>query len=389
MIDLDLIKNFSINKSDWIKVKFGDIAYEPKESVKDPVAEGIEHVVGLEHIDSEDIHLRRSATIEEGTTFTKRFRKGDVLFGRRRAYLKKAAKADFDGICSGDITVMRANQDLLLPELLPFIVNNDKFFDYAIEHSAGGLSPRVKFKDLASFEVLLPTKEQQTELIELLCASDTLVENKIKVESLLHNLLRSSEADFFISNKHNEVKLGLLVQKLLSGGTPNTKNLDFYKNGNTPWLTTKLLVSDYVSKGEKLITDEAIASSATKVLPKGNILAGTRVGVGKFSINEVDMAFSQDVTGLIIDKSKVDINFLLHQLNSFVIQHKITPFLQGTTIKGITKDNLLNLKVYLPDHEKQHNISKRISDIKEAISKLESQKKAAITLNNSLINQVF
>lgn len=159
MIDLELIENFSIDKSDWVTVKFGDIVYEPKESVKDPIAEGIEHVVGLEHIDSEDIHLRRSASIEESTTFTKRFRKGDVLFGRRRAYLKKAAKAEFDGICSGDITVMRANEELLLPELLPFIVNNDKFFDYAIEYSAGGLSPRVKFKDLAKHEFLLPLIE--------------------------------------------------------------------------------------------------------------------------------------------------------------------------------------------------------------------------------------
>ena len=73
MIDLELIENFSIDKSDWVTVKFGDIVYEPKESVKDPIAEGIEHVVGLEHIDSEDIHLRRSASIEESTTFTKRF----------------------------------------------------------------------------------------------------------------------------------------------------------------------------------------------------------------------------------------------------------------------------------------------------------------------------
>ena len=156
MIDLDLVENFSIDKSDWVKVRFGDVVYEPKESVKDPITEGIEHVVGLEHIDSEDIHLRRSASIEESTTFTKRFRKGDVLFGRRRAYLKKAAKADFDGICSGDITVMRANEELLLPELLPFIINNDKFFDYAIKHSAGGLSPRVKFKDLEKYEIKIP-----------------------------------------------------------------------------------------------------------------------------------------------------------------------------------------------------------------------------------------
>ena len=147
----------SIDKSDWKPVKFGDVVFEPKESSKSPIEDGIEHVVGLEHIISEDIHLRDSNSIEEATTFTKRFSKGDVLFGRRRAYLRKAAIAHFSGICSGDITVFRTKENLI-SELLPFIVHNEKFFDYAIKHSAGGLSPRVKFKDLANLRISPPTK---------------------------------------------------------------------------------------------------------------------------------------------------------------------------------------------------------------------------------------
>ena len=170
----------SIDKANWAPVKFGDIVFEPKESTKDPVADGIEHVVGLEHIESENIHLRNSATFEESTTFTKRFAVGDVLFGRRRAYLKKAAQASFSGICSGDITVFRA-KDNLLAELLPFIVNNEKFFDYAVKHSAGGLSPRVKFKDLAKYEFLLPPIDQQAQLSKLLWAMDEVIEREKEV----------------------------------------------------------------------------------------------------------------------------------------------------------------------------------------------------------------
>jgi len=169
-----------IDKSVWKLVKFGDVVAEPKETCKSIIAEGIEHVVGLEHIETGDLHLRKSATIEESTTFSKKFRKGDVLFGRRRAYLKKAAKAEFDGICSGDITVFRAKKDLL-PELLPFIVSNDKFFDYAVKHSAGGLSPRVKFKDLANYEFLLPPKAEQARLAELLWAMDEVIEKEKEV----------------------------------------------------------------------------------------------------------------------------------------------------------------------------------------------------------------
>ncbi|MDM8557105.1 hypothetical protein QUF75_20475 [Desulfococcaceae bacterium HSG7] len=142
------MENFVIDKNNWTPVRLGDVAAEPKESIKNIKDSDIEHVVGLVHIDPESVHLRRSAGIEESTTFTKYFAVGDVLFGRRRAYLKKAAQATFEGVCSGDITVIRAKKGLL-PELLPWIVQNEKFFDYAVKHSAGGLSPRVKFKDLA------------------------------------------------------------------------------------------------------------------------------------------------------------------------------------------------------------------------------------------------
>ncbi len=185
-----LARNLSIDKTSWSLVKFGDVVIEPKESTKDPIADGIEHVVGLEHIDTEDIHLRRSASIADSTTFTKKFAKDDVLFGRRRAYLKKAAQASFNGICSGDITVFRAKENLL-PELLPFVVNNDKFFDYAVKHSAGGLSPRVKFKDLANYQFFLPPKEQQTKLAELLWAMDEVIEREISLKNNLENSLNS------------------------------------------------------------------------------------------------------------------------------------------------------------------------------------------------------
>jgi type I restriction enzyme S subunit len=119
-----MMQELQLDKSSWKAVTFGDVVREVGKSTNDPIRDGIKRVVGLEHIESECIHLRSWASIEDATTFTKVFRKGHVLFGRRRAYLKKAAMADFDGICSGDITVLEA-KDGLLPVLLPFLVNND------------------------------------------------------------------------------------------------------------------------------------------------------------------------------------------------------------------------------------------------------------------------
>ena len=149
------------------RVKLGDVAQEYKATVKDCSNLPI---VGLEHLTPGEIALERW---DEGTenTFTKGFKKGQMLFGRRRAYLKKAAVAPFDGVCSGDITVIEAIPGKILPELLPFIIQNDLLFDYAVGKSAGSLSPRVKWVDLKDYEFELPEIEKQTSLVDLLKAA--------------------------------------------------------------------------------------------------------------------------------------------------------------------------------------------------------------------------
>jgi len=153
----------------WQIGKFGKIAKEVKVTTNDPAEDGLEFYVGLEHIDPQSLRLQRKGVIaEDNPTFNKRFSPGHILFGRRRAYLKKAAVADFEGICSGDITVIEAIPGMIVPELLPFIIQSDMFFDWAVKHSAGGLSPRVKWKSLAEFEFPLPPIDRQKEILRVL-----------------------------------------------------------------------------------------------------------------------------------------------------------------------------------------------------------------------------
>ena len=149
--------------SNMTHVCLGDVAREIKQKV--PVDQELP-TVGLEHLDPGEVEL---AHWDEGveTTFTKAFSKGQVLFGRRRAYLRKAAVAPFDGICSGDITVI-APKDNLSPRLLPFIIQNDALFEHAVTNSAGSLSPRVKWQSLSQFEFELPSIAKQEDLADIL-----------------------------------------------------------------------------------------------------------------------------------------------------------------------------------------------------------------------------
>ena len=152
-------------KPGWARIPFGDVVRLCTDRSADPVADGFERYVGLEHLDPGDLTIRRWGNIADGTTFTNVFRPGHVLFGKRRAYQRKVAVPDFSGVCSGDIYVLESkNNRYLLPELLPFICQTDAFFQHAIGTSAGSLSPRTNWQSLATYEFALPPVDERVRL---------------------------------------------------------------------------------------------------------------------------------------------------------------------------------------------------------------------------------
>lgn len=141
---------------------FGDICDEVKMTTKDPIADGYERYVGLEHLDSGSLKIKRWGMIQEDKpSFTRVFKRGHILFGKRRPYLRKAAVAEFDGICSGDIIVMEPITTHILPNVFQLLLKKKEFWDFAIQTSSGSLSPRTKFSALKEFEIALPSILEQ------------------------------------------------------------------------------------------------------------------------------------------------------------------------------------------------------------------------------------
>ena len=159
-------------------VKFGEVVKNANLVEREPEANGIERIVGLEHIDPENLHIRRWNSVADGTSFTRKFVPGQTLFGKRRAYQRKVAYAEFEGICSGDIlTFEPKDEKVLLHELLPFICQSEAFFDHALGTSAGSLSPRTSWKALKDFEFPLPPLDEQKRIAEILWAADEAMES--------------------------------------------------------------------------------------------------------------------------------------------------------------------------------------------------------------------
>lgn len=378
-----------IDKSSWTVTKFGDVAIQQKVNVNREDTTLTKYVKG-EHMSSEDIHLRSWGELQDeylGPAFIRYFDEGDILYGSRRTYLKKVSIAPFEGITSNTTFVVKANEEKIDKRLLPFLMLSDGFTEHSIMHSKGSVNPYINWKDLANFEFLLPPKDQQAELAELLWTMDDVVQGLLKLHRKFKTL-RIVEENFFFHNGQN-LRLRDVIRRTLSGGTPNTKKAEYYSNGDIPWITTKILDSYRVRTGEKHISNQAISESAAKLLLKGNIVAGTRVGVGKFAINDVDISFSQDIIGLEVDEEVVDVEYLIHQLNSRYIQECIKPFVRGTTIKGITKEDLLSLKVFIPDIKKQNEIRDKFVDLKSCVKNVEFKILSSRSLQKSLINQIF
>ena len=197
-------------------VKLGDVARESR--LKWTKSKQDVPIVGLEHLIPDEIRFD-AYDINTDNTFSKRFVKGQVLFGRRRAYQRKAAIAEFDGICSGDITVIEAIEGKIVSELLPFIIQTPVFFDYANRGSAGSLSPRVKWEHLVDYEFELPSLEEQKVLADKLWAAYRLKEAYKKLLVATDEMVKSQFIEMYY-NTHNKQTLESVCPIMSKGITP-------------------------------------------------------------------------------------------------------------------------------------------------------------------------
>ena len=152
----------------WCVLPFRDIAENITERVEDPPSSGLEHYVGLEHLDSEALNINRWGSPSDVESTKLRFYPGDVIYARRRAYQRKLGVAKWDGICSAHALVLRALPDVCVPEFLPYFLQSDQFHQRALDISVGSLSPTINWRTLAKQEFVLPPRSLQHEIAEAL-----------------------------------------------------------------------------------------------------------------------------------------------------------------------------------------------------------------------------
>lgn len=186
-------------KPGWTVWRFDQMAANVNVRIDNPSESGMEHYVGLEHLDADSLKIRRWGTPDDVEATKLMFKKGDIIFGRRRAYQRKLGIAEFDGICSAHAMVLRAKPDVVLPEFLPFFMQSDRFMKRAVEISVGSLSPTINWKTMAVQEFMLPPIDEQARLCELLACARESVDSYSSALEVANVMLRSGLVSIFAS----------------------------------------------------------------------------------------------------------------------------------------------------------------------------------------------
>ena len=157
----------------------------------DPLTYGIERIVAGENLESEDLKIRTWQKVGEGylgPAFHVLFKAGDILYGSRRTYLRKVSHADFDGVCANTTYVIKANEELLLQDLLKHIMLSERFTQYSIGVSKGSTNPYINWKDLDNFSFQIPDIGTQREIANVLDGILQIVEHLKQQKTTLKNL---------------------------------------------------------------------------------------------------------------------------------------------------------------------------------------------------------
>lgn len=247
---------------------------------------------------------------------------------------------------------------------------------------------------LRGFVVFPPLPEQQ-KIAEILTAQDNVIALIQKQIALLQKQKKAFLQKMFpkkgcnvpeirfagFTDAWEQRKVGELAESTYGGGTPNTSTAEYW-NGNIPWIQssdiTEHQLFDVVPK--KRISSTGLSKSATKLVPENSIAIVTRVGVGKLAILPFSYTTSQDFLSL--SNLNIDINF-----GGYLLYKKMQSELnavQGSSIKGVTKEELLKKKVFVPSPKEQQLIGTYFKNLDTLITlhqrklEIEQQKKKAL-----------
>lgn len=377
-------------------MKFGDVVRLSKARSQNPLADGIERYIGLEHLEPGNLHIRNWGNVADGVTFTNVFQPGQVLFGKRRAYQRKVAVADFSGVCSGDIYVLETkNAQVLLPKLLPFICQTDAFFDHAVGTSAGSLSPRTNWTSLAEFEFELPPTEEQTDLVEVLHAAETTIKAQAEAAETVRVIRSALVEDALAASFDPKVAkpLGTYLTDLSYGSSSRSS----YEEKGYPILRIPNVLRGSVDYSDLQHIELSDKEYERLALRRGDVLLvrtnGNPQYVGRSVVIDClheKMVYASYLIRIRCDEDLLRPAFLAEYLNAPSTRRRLRGEVKSSA--GNYNINIAGIKkqpICVPNVDDQDSLLLQLKDIDCAIGALEARGAASRSIKRQLLAEMW
>lgn len=345
--------------------RFDEMAILVKDRIDNPAEANVDRYVGLEHLDSDSLKIRRWGKPSDVEATKLLFKSGDIIFGKRRVYQRKLAVADFDGICSAHAMVLRAKPEVVLPEFLPFFMQSDIFMERALEISVGSLSPTINWKTLAKEEFALPPLVEQRQIVEV-CNAHMNLKNKFqkaidRCRSLKRSLLNrefptAGELD-------NSTSLFSLISsgdlEFQTGPFGTVLSASEYRCEGWPIVNPSEMRDGTIQIGDMPCIDESTAQRIEKYrIREGDVLLARKGDFSKAVIAEQQhegwIAGSDTILIRLLSDVLVS-DYLYWFIQSPAAGRMLMSFSHGTVMPGLNEKMLGRLAFILPDTEQQHN----------------------------------
>lgn len=261
------------------------------------------------------------------------------------------------------------------------IIGDTKYYYHFLtnlEIENNGYSRHFKF--LKRHKIIVPPISEQKRIAAILDKADEIRRKReqaiAKLEQLAQSIFVEMFGDPVTNSKNLPIKKLGDVAKFINGGTPK-KDIKCYWSGDIAWISSADIIDDKIQLTRNYISTLAINDSATNLVPANTLLIVTRTGVGKITITPIPLCFSQDITAILLNEN-CDIKYIAQSIRGQ--NQAIVAQARGATIKGITRDVLVNLKILLPPLALQEEFAKRINQIE----KLKADNTTALANHNAL-----
>jgi type I restriction enzyme, S subunit len=394
------IIRFKGYQDDWEQRKLGEIITEYKETVDSectlPIltsskTEGV--ILQEEHFGRKQQHDITGYNILPRNYCTYRNRSDGVDFTFNiNKCCDKGIISKFYPVFSGK------NSDVFF---LSLVLNNSDEVVREIAYTCTGTGQKVlSFLDLQKMKVRVPSYDEQKEIAAYFENLDYLItlhqrkcdETKKLKKYMLQKMFPQNgekvpEIRFSgFTDDWEQRKLSEIALQTYGGGTPKTANEEFWK-GNIPWIQSSDLLEErlFNVKPRKYISQEAISKSSTKLVPQNSIAIVTRVGVGKLAFMPFSYATSQDFLSL--SELKIEPEFAVYAL--YKMMRLVSNEVQGTSIKGITKDELLAKEILIPDCEEQKKIGAYLHNLDDLITLHQRELESLQNIKKFMLEKMF